>query len=119
MRCPPVVSSRHLSATAGRCSRALLERSHHPALTSRHLAFVVGTKGEPVVVPLGAASVVDALIAQWRFDVQAAAVRKLTRATDTPDPARMSGARLRRAIWDSIAAHVDGATTLFVYRMTR
>ena len=79
-----------------------------------YLAFVVGTKGEPVVVPLGAASVVDALIAQWRFDVQAAAVRRLTRATDTPDPARMSGARLRRAIWDPIAAHVDGATTLFV-----
>ena len=79
-----------------------------------YLAFVVGTKGEPVVVPLGAASVVDALIAQWRFDVQAAAVRKLTRAIDTPDPARMSGARLRRAIWDPIAAHVDGATRLFV-----
>ena len=79
-----------------------------------YLAFVIGTKGEPVVLRLGAASVVDALIARWRFDVQAAAVRKLARATDGSDAARISGARLRRAIWDPIAAHVESATTLFV-----
>ena len=70
--------------------------------TSRpsYLAFIVRPEGQPVVVQLGDAGSIDALVVQWRSEVSAAPV-KLDRTKPPSDALRMSGAALRAAIWHS------------------
>ena len=73
---------------------------------------MIRPQGEPIVVPLGAASTIDLLVARWRSDVSADSVRKAP--GNGPVAARASGTRLRRAIWDGLSPHIADATTLFV-----
>jgi CHAT domain-containing protein/tetratricopeptide (TPR) repeat protein len=79
-----------------------------------YAAFIVkaGT-GEPIYVPLGDASDVDARITRWRAEAggqsmasgPAAAWERRYRAV---------GTRLRAALWDPLAAHLSDASRVFV-----
>ena len=80
---------------------------------SSYAVFVVRSRGVPAVVSLGAASSIDALVATWRSDIAASIKTRAQHATE-PSATRTSGARLRRAIWDPVSAHIQGATMLFV-----
>jgi CHAT domain-containing protein/tetratricopeptide (TPR) repeat protein len=77
-----------------------------------YLAFVVRPDREPIVVPLGSASAIDLLVAQWRSHVSADSLRRAP--GDASAAARASGIQLRRAIWDELAGHIGDATTVFV-----
>jgi CHAT domain-containing protein len=78
-----------------------------------YIAFVTRSNGGLVVLPLGSARVVDELVSAWRADIIAEPARP--RRERAPSRAeRVSGERLRNAIWDPIAAHLAGATSVFV-----
>jgi tetratricopeptide (TPR) repeat protein len=79
-----------------------------------YLAFVVRA-GEPApeVVTLGAAAEVESLVSRWRREAAAG-----TAAGDSAEAAgaayRAAGEALRRAVWDPVAARLDGVRSVFV-----
>jgi CHAT domain-containing protein/tetratricopeptide (TPR) repeat protein len=80
-----------------------------------YIAFVLGSGGgEPVAVPLGSAVTVDKAIAAWREELVAGAGRETADLAAAERALRVSGAALRRRIWDPVATHLDGATRVFV-----
>ncbi len=79
-----------------------------------YLAFVLDQRGDASAVPLGPAESIDRLIARWRADVAAEALRSERSPSAAARSPRDSGTRLRRAIWDPLAGRVAGATTVFV-----
>jgi hypothetical protein len=52
-------------------------------------------------VPLGSTATIDAPVAQWRKDIVAESLGTATRQESEGPPARVSGAALRRRLWDS------------------
>jgi CHAT domain-containing protein len=64
------------------------------------------------MVPLGAASTVDALISQWRQQMRG--LDGVTSAIEAERSYRAAGQLLRHRVWDPIAAKVAGTTTVFV-----
>ena len=79
-----------------------------------YMGFVLRAgAAEPVAVPLGSAAAVDAAIGTWRQELLGAiAASGALPAAETA--LRASGTALRRRIWDPLAAHLDGATRVFV-----
>jgi CHAT domain-containing protein/Tfp pilus assembly protein PilF len=75
-----------------------------------YLAFVVRSDRDPIVVPLGEASRIDALVARWR---QAMLAEATGTTVDGPSLS-MSAASLRRRAWDPIAAQLGEAGRIFV-----
>jgi len=75
-----------------------------------YLAFVVRAGQAPIAIPLGTAANIDALASAWRFDVatEVAAQSSQTRSS------RLSGARLRRAVWDPLTPHLQGTSQVFI-----
>jgi CHAT domain-containing protein/tetratricopeptide (TPR) repeat protein len=79
-----------------------------------YLAFVVTASApRPTAIRLGAASAIDADIAQWRDLVGRPGV-----ASDSGDAdervLRAVGHRLRQTIWDPVAVHVQNVSRIFV-----
>jgi CHAT domain-containing protein len=94
--------------------RTTTGRTQAPRTEPSYLAFVLGPgPGEPAIVLLGAAAVVEAQVTRWRQ----AMIAELAPRSDVPrsGPSFASvGFALRRQIWDPIAAHVGHATHVFV-----
>ena len=78
-----------------------------------YAAFVLRAD-QPMVsmVPLGAASTIDALIAQWRQHTTA--IADATSTGEAEQNYRAAGRLLRNRVWDPITAEVVGAATVFV-----
>ncbi len=83
-----------------------------PGPGAAYAAFVTG-KGAaaPVVVDLGSAESIDALVADWRAEVVLPSPADLDRATRRY---RDVGRRLREAIWDPVVPALEDARTVFV-----
>jgi CHAT domain-containing protein len=107
----------------GRYDRTVLEGSgnqprtgQRARLTDRatlsYIAFVLRPGVPPVPVPLGPASQIDALIMEWRAGI--AIGGRATQASPGQRSSRQSGAALRRLAWDPVAAHLGGATRVFI-----
>ena len=79
-----------------------------PVAAPSYLAFVVRAGQAPLAIPLGTAESIDPLVAAWRSDVVAEA------APGSRQRTRLSGARLRRAIWDPIAGALEGTSEVFI-----
>ena len=109
-----------------RYERTLLERSspskpssattRQPLRTiTSYLAFVLRPNQPPTAVPLGSASAIDRLAAQWRTDIASEA----TTSPALPDgtvarSSRTSGAALRKIVWDPLAPHLTGSKRIFI-----
>ena len=80
-----------------------------------YIAFVLRPgPGEPVAIPLGSATAVESAITAWRDELIAGVARQPVDLAAAERALRVSGAALRRRIWDPIATHLDGATRVFV-----
>jgi CHAT domain-containing protein/tetratricopeptide (TPR) repeat protein len=80
-----------------------------------YIAFVLRPgAGEPVGVPLGSAAAVEGEITVWRDELVAGVERQPVDLASAERALRVSGAALRRRIWDPIATHLVGATRVFV-----
>jgi CHAT domain-containing protein/tetratricopeptide (TPR) repeat protein len=78
-----------------------------------YLAFVLRAQQPPVVVPLGSARVIDALVTQWRSDIAAGGLAPANSPPGEPS-SRQSGAALRRLIWDRLVPHLAEASRVFI-----
>ena len=78
-----------------------------------YIAFVVRPDRPPVALPLGTAASADALVAAWRQDI---ASRGMSSVDSVPSArsSRVSGARVRRALWDPLVPHLDGVVRVFI-----
>jgi CHAT domain-containing protein len=78
-----------------------------------YLAFVLRPGQPPAVVPLGPARTIDALVSQWRTDIAAEAS-----ASGQAEPAtrsfQVSGAALRKLVWDPLAPKLADARRVFI-----
>ena len=83
--------------------------------TPSYLAFVIRTDSTTVAaVPLGAAASLEPMVSAWREEARG---RSLAAATPREQPERAyrtAGTRLRRQLWDPLAAHIAGASQVFV-----
>jgi tetratricopeptide (TPR) repeat protein len=78
-----------------------------------YLAFVLPPgKRDPIVVPLGHASLIDAAIRAWRKEVTSPAFAGARPGSEASY--RRAAEALRRVVWDPIRARVSGARTVFV-----
>src|SRR5262249_55966300 len=67
------------------------------------------------IVALGSARAIDQLVSQWREDIAAEALASAESAPGALQSAsRVSGAALRRLIWDPIAGHLGNANHVFI-----
>jgi CHAT domain-containing protein/tetratricopeptide (TPR) repeat protein len=73
-----------------------------------YLAFVMRANQAPLAIPLGTAASIDSFVSAWRSDVVAEAAAGSSQLT------RLSGVRLRRAIWDPIAGALKGVSGVFI-----
>jgi CHAT domain-containing protein/tetratricopeptide (TPR) repeat protein len=84
-----------------------------PKTVSSYLAFVLLPNRPPTAVTLGPASAVDALVTRWREDI-ATEPFPAVGARAAPRSSRVSGAALRRLVWDPLAGNLTGASRIFV-----
>ncbi len=83
-----------------------------PAIPSYLALVLTGGSGPPAVVPLGRADAVDTAVAAWREEATRDPHGR--QAGESGDAARATGERLRRAIWDPVAAVLSGARQVFL-----
>ena len=87
--------------------------SRPPGVVPSYLAFVLRSdQPEPSIVPLGAASDIDALVASWRhrmLDDVAGSSR-----AGGGESLQVLGIQIRKRIWDPLALHIKGAIRVFV-----
>jgi CHAT domain-containing protein len=89
-----------------RCDRLAPSKSGVPA----YLAMVLRRGlGEPIAVPLGQAGPLEAGVERWRQEVSAAPLD-----TQADTSYRTAAQAIRRAAWDPVARHLDGATRVLV-----
>ena len=80
----------------------------------RYAAFVVRPDAaDPVYVPLGTASDIEARVARWRVEAGGQTMGQGT-AREWERRYRVAGGRLRAAVWDPLEAHLAGAARVFV-----
>jgi CHAT domain-containing protein/tetratricopeptide (TPR) repeat protein len=78
-----------------------------------YAAFVLRPGVPPSAISLGAASTIDALVTEWR-DTIAATDHVASTPGAPPRSARVSGAALRRIVWDPIASRLGASTRVFI-----
>jgi CHAT domain-containing protein/tetratricopeptide (TPR) repeat protein len=89
-------------------------RAAPPAIPS-YAAFVLRSSQQPVVVPLGTAQTIEALVSQWRADIAADVIgAPATGEAQAAPSSRVSGAALRKVIWDPIAIHFSDAARVVI-----
>lgn len=80
-----------------------------------YLAFVVRPGQPPIALPLGSAQAIDRAVARWRADIAAGAVvRAGIASAGSGSAARLSGAGLRKLVWDPLTRHLSDANRIFV-----
>jgi CHAT domain-containing protein/tetratricopeptide (TPR) repeat protein len=80
-----------------------------------YLAFVYRPDTtDPAVVRLGRADALEALIGDWRRELITGITQPDADAAEVDRRLRSSGAALRQALWDPVAAHLKGVTRTFV-----
>ena len=67
----------------------------------------------PAAISLGAASAIDALVTEWREGI-ATTGRVASTTGAPPRSSRVSGAALRRMVWDPIANRLGDSTRVFI-----
>ncbi len=80
-----------------------------------YLAFVLGAgETKPIIVPLGLAQTIDALVRRWQEE--AASTPSGTKLAMRRDEAhyRDAGEKLRRAVWDPVRENLNGAQQVFI-----
>lgn len=83
--------------------------------TDSYLAFVLPGPGRaPLVVPLGAASRIEAMVTKWRgeIDRERGALGRSERENEAQ--CREAGAALRQAVWDPVQRRLGKAARLYV-----
>ncbi len=81
----------------------------------RYRAFVLPPgSGEPVVLDLGDAGEVDALIAEWQREASLGALYADRNAAESILAYNSAAGSLRERIWDPAASLLEGATRVFV-----
>ena len=87
----------------------------HSESEPSYLAFVLSAgDSQPVLVPLGSAARIEALILQWRKQLDQEAMAAGTGATRGEAAYRRVAGELRRQVWDPLSAHLRNATRVFV-----
>jgi CHAT domain-containing protein/tetratricopeptide (TPR) repeat protein len=81
-----------------------------PASMPSYLAFVVRPGQAPISIPLGTVDGIDALVSAWRSDVAS----EVTARSNEGQTSRISGERLRRAVWEPVRRHLAGTSQVFV-----
>lgn len=95
---------------AGNAARAATART-----VPSYIAFVLRPgAGEPVAVPLGSATAVEGAITAWRDELVGGVARQPVDLAAAERALRVSGAALRRRVWDPVAAYLEGATRVFL-----
>ena len=80
-----------------------------------YLAFVLRAGvGMPVVVPLGSAATIDALVSQWRQQIRQEAMAAGRDSKRGEAAYRRVANELRQVIWDPLLTHLSNATRVFV-----
>jgi CHAT domain-containing protein len=80
-----------------------------------YMALVLPAPGaEPRVVPLGPAREIDAAVERWRSEAGAAPKGLALAGGRAEARYRKAGERLRRLIWDPVAARLEGGRLVFV-----
>jgi tetratricopeptide (TPR) repeat protein len=100
-----------------------LRDTPHPELPAKksaepqpyYLAFVL-TSGqrEPILVPLGPAREIDALVSHWQQQIAQEASASGVSPKRTEAAYRVSAAALRRSVWDPIAPRLRGSLRVFI-----
>jgi hypothetical protein len=91
------------------------DQTLHSESEPSYLAFVLSAgHSQPVLVPLGSAARIEALILQWRKQLDQEAIAGGTGATRGEAAYRRVAAELRRQVWDPLSAHLRNATRLYV-----
>jgi hypothetical protein len=82
-----------------------------PRAIPTYLGFVLRPSGPAVAVSLGSANAIDALITEWR---QGIAMEAGAAAGIPVRSSRVTGAELRRLVWNPVARYLQGAVRVFV-----
>ena len=87
----------------------------HSESEPSYLAFVLRARdSRPVLVPLGSAARIEALILQWRKQLDQEAMAAGTGAARGEAAYRRVAGELRRQVWDPLSTHLRNATRVFV-----
>jgi CHAT domain-containing protein len=87
-------------------SRPLDSAGASPVRTPSYLMFVVRADSDSIyAVPIGTARSVDVLVSTWRRYVAAPSATAEVAA---------AGSQLRQAVWDPLAKHLQGVSTVFI-----
>jgi CHAT domain-containing protein/tetratricopeptide (TPR) repeat protein len=105
-----LVSFVRYDRTMFRTSNAVT-RAPAPAVPS-YAAFILRPGMNPEAVPLGTSAAIDALVAEWREGI--ATLGRASTTTASIRSPRVSGAALRRIVWDPIVSHLGGSTRVFI-----
>jgi CHAT domain-containing protein len=99
-----------------RYQRTVFESASVPVrAVPSYVALVVRQHQQPVVVPLGSAQMIDALVSHWRADISAEVLSPADPPRGGPvRSSRGSGNLLRKRIWDRVAAQLGDATRVFI-----
>jgi CHAT domain-containing protein len=82
---------------------------------SSYLAFVLrGGEKEPIVVPLGTAKEIEALVARWSDEAAKGVMISGRSLKQTEAAYRKAGEALRQKIWDPVAKHLQDVKNIFV-----
>ena len=101
-------------APGAQAPRAISTAASRPAApVPSYAAFVVREGQSPIAfVPIGSAASIDALVSRWH-----AGILNIVGA-DSPgeveDTYRLTGAALRRRVWDPVTSHLKDVKTVFV-----
>ena len=80
-----------------------------------YLAFVLSAgDSRPVLVPLGSAAGIEALVLQWRKQLDQEAIAAGAGATRGEASYRRVAGELRRQVWDPLSGHLSNAKRVFV-----
>jgi CHAT domain-containing protein len=100
-------------ATQPPASSGLAKPSRRVRIVPSYVAFVLNADRSDVsMIPLGAASTLDALVAAWHAETTG--VLRARSPVDAEQTYRAAGASLRQRVWDPIAVQLKGASTVFV-----
>ncbi len=80
-----------------------------------YVAFVLsGDPPTPACVPIGRASRVETCVSRWLADMSHAAATRATRPSEAESLGRVSGAALRRLVWDPVVPRLGGAARVYI-----
>jgi CHAT domain-containing protein/tetratricopeptide (TPR) repeat protein len=93
----------------------LQDSSSRPDPGRAYLALVLtsGSKG-PVLFPLGPATRIESLIREWKKNLASEPAGLPLAGGRGEARCREAGGRLRKAVWDPLAASLGGASTVFI-----